>query len=363
MDSIETAGAVARAGELSRRHSALTLELNTVKAELGGAFKLLHVDGGRSWRDLGAEFGMSHTQARRLAEESIDSGDFVPVLDWEEAPAALAGFGEISRIVIAFEVADVLVASRLDPRAFALGSAIRTPNLLLQNSAGVWAGVRDCMCGYGGTGPHNTVALLTELGLTGDLRRIVMGHSYIDVPVIDRELVPEQGVLEAEPRAKFSPPRDVDASGAVVAKLRSRRWDRWADGEGMTGELIGWAEAFLLAEDPPAWAAGPLRARCYTSYEAVEEAGLRSSDESYTLVLERGSLQIWCPAYLPVRHHELLSSEVRAVLAQLELIDGEEPRGLLDRIVQRIAGISLPPFIDLPEGESLTHDPAAAARA
>lgn len=376
------AAAVARARDLSLRRQALTLELETVKNELGFAMGQLHHHAERSWRDLGHEFNMSHTQARRMAESARNPTiSQVPVMRLEEAVAALAGFGQITRMVQGFEEIDVLLASGINPVAFSFGTSIHVPHLLLQNAAGVWVGIEDCTCGYGGTGPHNTVDLLAELNVKGPLRDVVMGHRYIDLALVDGELQVQRdaegklqaagpGALETQPRVDIPPP-DTVIGDVVIARLQ--RGD-WLTGTGhilyadqptfqRRAELLGWAGAVLLSDTPPAWADGPLRARCYLDHATMERAGLLSDySRGYNegprgLIIERGQLQLWCPVSPPLRAHELFNSETRTALQVLGFTP-QEPAGYLERIVQKIAGLTPPPYIDLPEGGTLNYDPA-----
>lgn len=63
--------------------------------------------------------------------------------------------------------------------------------------------------------------------------------------------------------------------------------------------VLDWARDVLHASPPLRWAQGKRVARCYRTFAAVEDAGLRGGSHfgdsgPVTVIIEQGQLQLWC---------------------------------------------------------------------
>ncbi len=214
---------------------------------------------------------------------------------------------DASDVWLAFNPGDFLAELELSPAMFAIGQAGRLPPALLRSVQGEWLGISDCLCGYGGSGPHNTVELLAALGLDREtVAPIVFSSRFVHLDVGRGELV-----KRASDPLTHLPADAYVTDDTVIVPLQdrssgaSRSWLRWEpragdhtfererNGEGNT--LKDWCEE-LLCRDPPPWATPPPRARIYTSRDTAQQAGLERQGESFTLIVEQGDLQLWCAA-------------------------------------------------------------------
>jgi hypothetical protein len=320
---------------------------------------------------------LAATPARRPPRELARGGELVGVVParFDELDDALGTFGAPMGLLVAFHAEDLVFKAGLSPEQFAVigghfaPRTIGLPECLLVNDRSQWLGVEGANCGYPGTGPRTTISLLKHLGVhSEDVARRVRSERYLYVDLASAEIVDSS----IDPITHIALDcRDVVGGVTVVplgawrADWLEPRLDRPLDrykvqrnGEGNT--LKHWCDEVLHAVDQPAWAAGPLRARCYLSYEAVHAAQLDADPryESFrpTLVIEQGTVQLWCAA--GVSHDRKLLCE--SAQHALELVGLPIPRE--NRAQQLLRLARRPEYIDIAaDGEGLRHDPADLA--
>lgn len=265
---------------------------------------------GVSQRGIGHRLGLSHPTVAGMIERSAESPPSQEPLERRPVPVVFPGelddylpaFGELASIWLAFEEADILIELGRHPVAFAYGSSVEIPRMVLVNSAGEALGVDDCVPGYGGTGPHNAFDVLLKLGLAETEARAVFQHRFLHY-----DLVNGNHRLELAPRHDLYVRglRLIDGFPVVVVE----------DEEGVAHN---WISHVLDREPRLSWADGERVARVYLDYEAAALAGLRAltplDHRIRTLIIEQGELQLWIPAYLPREWTQFVSDEAAEIL-------------------------------------------------
>lgn len=289
-----------------------------------------------------------------------------PSIELSEVASTLDAFGPVTDLWLAFNRGDFLVEPGLSPALFALGGSVSLPAALLKNARDEWLAVTDCLCGYGGSGPHNTLGLLRELGLDTDaLAQTIFSHRFLHLEVSVGRIVQQS----ANPITHLGErPRVVGET--VIASLQtsplslSRSWLSWdpyrhsvesfereRNGDGNT--LQDWFDELLSRKPAPSWTRGTLRARIYTSLQAARDAGLERhhplGHELPTLILETGDLQLWCDAG---QHHgrRLMSDDA---VEALRIVGLDSPRN--SQLMRR------PLFLEV--GGPLVREPSELAAA
>jgi hypothetical protein len=319
---------------------------------------------------------LAATPARRPPRELARGGELVGVVSarFDEIDDALGTFGPPTGLLVAFHAEDLVFKAGLNPEQFAVAGGrfaprtIQLPECLLVNDRSQWLGVERANCGYGGTGPRTTISLLNHLGVhSDDVARRVFSERYLYVDLASAEIIDSS----IDPITHIALAGDV-IGGVTIVPLGARRAD-WLEprldgpldrykvqrnGEGNT--LKHWYDDVLHAVDQPVWATGPVRARCYLNYEAVHAAQLDADPryESFrpTLVIEQGTVQLWCAAGISYDRTLLSESAQRA----LELVGLPIPRE--NRAQQLLRLARRPEYIDIAaDGEGLHHDPADLA--
>lgn len=369
--SLDVAALRARLSTLSTARLRIEFDRSRVTTDLAETVRAL-VDRGVSQREVAAMLNVSSVTVHRYMDPGaarMDPATSVPVIDLVALGEVLEAFGPVERLLVAFHEEDVVVGSGLSPRLFAVGGRVYLPHALLANARGEWLGVQDCLCGYGGTGAHNTLRLLSELGLDPErLKPTIFRNRFIDLDVFSSEV----RSTASDPISHIDLRGALVVDGVVIAGLGRRNRGSYLDppptepdiqgqhqGEGNT--LSDWRQEILDREPVLAWAQGPRSARCYLSYEAVQQAGLDHVDqwESWrpTVVVEQGDLQVWCPAGLATHWSELLSPDAVTILEQLAL--AQPTLGLAEHLRRLAPGAARPDYVDLGE---LRRDPANLLR-
>ncbi|MFB7031000.1 MULTISPECIES: hypothetical protein [unclassified Streptomyces] len=313
-----------------------------------------------SRRAIGRELGVTHRavtgmveRARTRAPHLAADAPLIPVLSAEQAREYVesGALGQLARVQVAFNPADIILESGLDPSAFPDLGDHDAPNMLVHGSDGSVIGVEECLAGYGGTGPSNSVRLLRQLGFAEELAREVFQHRYI-------ELAPS-GILRAS----------VDSVHSVGAGLALS-----ADGthfvtrlpHGAADTVAAWTAEVMDEPDRYPWAAGIRRARVYLDRDAAaplqEPYRAWRGTNHVSIVIEQGRLQLWCAAIYPFNFSDLLSTEQLRVLDAADMRPGDiEPRTWIDRFLPQRR--ERPPYIVISEdGDDLTYIPDGDTR-
>lgn len=238
-------------GELSRRLTNVRTshrQVQTLKRELHAAerqrdrdvaeldefaqtYKEARAEASR--RTLARELGVTHPVITSMIERAgrdaypVDPTRLIPVLSaYEAAQYVKSGaYGHVTGATVAFTETDILLESGRHPKAFADGTRISAPNMLLRNEEGELLGVEECLAGYGGTGPSNSFRLLQELGWSEEAAREVLHYRFIEFD-IERGVVRanEQGLHHcggtwSTPAGTSSHACDAAAPGPPSAKL------------------------------------------------------------------------------------------------------------------------------------------------
>ncbi|MFK0294796.1 hypothetical protein ACIQU6_30590 [Streptomyces sp. NPDC090442] len=318
-----------------------------------------------SRRAISRQLGVTHTTVNGMVDRAgrrpaAQAPQVVPVLSADKARAYVesGALGDITRITVAFNPADVLLESGLDPTAFADGTDIDAPNMLIHGTDGAVIGVEECLAGYGGTGPSNTHRLLTQLGWEDTLASQVFAHRFIE---LDRERViraSEKGLHTVGGGLELAP-----GGGHFIVRLRSHR-PYVPEGGSMYRTIAAWGNEVMGQPAKYPWAAGARRARVYldrTAAASLQEPyyAWRGSS-TFSVVIEQGRLQLWCSAVYPYNFADLLSTEQLRVLDAADLYPADtEPRSWLDKFLPRRR--ERPPYLTISDdGHDLTHDPEGA---
>lgn len=305
-------------------------------------------------RSIGRELGVTHRavtgmvdRARTRAPHPTADAPLIPVLTAEQARAYVesGALGNLSRVHVAFNPNDIVLESGLDPSAFPDLGDRDAPNMLLFGDDGAVVGVEECLAGYGGTGPSNTVRLLRELGFPEQLREEVFHSRYLELTPTD--------VLRASPES-------VHRAGGGLGLS--------ADGQhlvvrvpGGSATVADWTAEVLAEPAKYPWAAGTRRARVYLDRDASaplqEPYRAWRGTSSYSVIIEQGRLQLWVAAVYPFRFSDLLSTEQLQILDSADMRPADiEPRTWLDRLIPNRR--DRPLFITISEdGQDLTHTP------
>lgn len=325
-----------------------------------------------SRRTLARELGVTHpvikTMIERAAKDTypVDSTPLVPVLSAYQATQYVksGAFGHVTGATVAMTETDILLESGRHPKAFADGTRISAPNMLLRNAEGELLGVEECLAGYGGTGPSNSLRLLKELGWTEEVAREVMHYRFIEFDI-------ERGVVRTNEESLHHCGGNLEYTGGhLVARLRRGR--PWTPVGRTTpaGDPLGlrtWVDEILNQPENYPWVAGPRVARVYLNRDTATglqdriryRPGIRNSP--FSVVIEQGELQLWCSAIYPSDWAELLSKEQLDVLAAVDMYPADtEPRGWLDKFLPRRR--ERPNYIDISaDGTSaLQYEPDGA---
>ncbi|MGW9436751.1 hypothetical protein [Streptomyces sp. NPDC055607] len=310
-----------------------------------------------SRRTVARELGVTHPVITSMIERAgrdpypVDPTRLVPVFSaYEAAQYVKSGaFGQVTGATVAFTETDILLESGRHPKAFADGTRIAAPNMLLRNGEGELLGVEECLAGYGGTGPSNSVRLLEELGWDKEIARQVMHYRFI-------EFDKEQGVVRTSEESLHHCGGSLEYTGGhLVARLRHGR--PWAPVGRTTpaGDPLGlrtWVSEILNQPEAYPWVAGPRVARVYLNRDTATglqdriryRPGVRNTP--FSVVIEQGELQLWCSAIYPSDWAELLSKEQLDVLAAVDMYPADvEPRSWLDRFLPRRR--ERPDYIDI----------------
>ncbi len=369
--SLDVVALRARLSTLRTARLRIEFDRSRVNTDLAETVRAL-VDRGVSQREVADTLNVSSVTVHRYMDPGaarMDPEASVPVIDLGALGEVLEAFGPVERLLVAFHEEDVVVRTGLSPGLFAVGGRVYLPHALLTNARREWLGVQDCLCGYGGTGAHNTLSLLAALDLDPErLQRTIFRNRFIDLDVTSSEV----RSVASDPISRIDLRGALVVDGVVIAGLGRRNRGsyldpppaerdtrRQHDGEGNT--LSDWRREILDREPVVRWAEGPRSARCYLSYEAVRRAGLDHVDQwdSWwpTVVVEQGDLQLWCPAGLATHWSELLSPDAVGILEQLAL--APPPLGLAERLRRLAPGATRPDYVDLGE---LCRDPADLLR-
>lgn len=327
-------------------------------------------EAGATQRAIARRIGLRHPYIRRLIEEApeppTDPGrQLVPTLTATQFLNSYAeAFGEVAEVLVSFNDGDTLLESGRHPEAFASeGSHLSVPNLLLINADGDMVGIEDCNCGYGGTGPSNTVWFLRQLDWPAEQHDLVFRCRFLRLR--------RDEVLRQEPQpVSYIDYRMMEFDGDddginVLVDRPSRRWrfDASIRDENGEGNLAGdWIRAVFNAKPRFPWADGPRVARCYLSYDAIRDAGLSRSShglrgpENVTVILEQGDTQLWCQTSLPLDWTEYLSDDTYQLLEEFDVYPAQlrdaEPRTWFQKMMARRA--ARPPFVDISKEGNLS---------
>ncbi|MEU7222319.1 hypothetical protein [Streptomyces chrestomyceticus] len=314
-----------------------------------------------SRRAIGRQLGVTHPAVNAMVERArtrssgpATTTPLVPVLGADEAREYVesGALGDIARVVVSLYPGNILLESGLDPAAFADGMDIDVPHMLIQGADGAAIGVEDCLAGYGGTGPSNTVRLLKELGFPVEIAREVYDYRFV-------ELAPDRVLRCADSVHEIGGGLQLSADGRhFIARVYSQR-TYLPEGDVTAADAVAaWRSEVMDAPERYPWAAGERRARVYLDRDAA--APLNEEDRTtnrYSVVIEQGRLQLWVSAYFPFRFADLLSTEQLQVLDAAGLRPAEiEPRTWLDRFLPHRR--ERPPYLLISEdGQDLTHTP------
>ncbi|MEU9480757.1 hypothetical protein [Streptomyces sp. NPDC048191] len=321
-----------------------------------------------SRRSLARELGVTHPVITAMIERAkkdaypADSTPLVPVLSALQATEYVrsGAFGQVTGAMVAMSETDILLESGRHPKAFADGTSISAPNTLLRNAEGELLGVEECLAGYGGTGPSNSLRLLRDLGWAEEVAREVFHHPFVEFDI-------ERGVVRSSPDTLHHCGGNLEFTGGhLVARLRrGRPWDPYNRAPANDPlRLRTWVDEILNQPERFPWAAGPRVARVYLNRDTAVglqdrvrfRPGVRNSP--FSVVIEQGELQLWCSAIYPSDWAELLSQEQLDVLAAADVYPAEaEPRGWLDRFLPRRR--ERPDYIDISADGTgaLQHEP------
>ncbi|QNS09456.1 hypothetical protein [Streptomyces xanthii] len=334
--------------------------------EFAQAHKEARADASR--RSLARELGVTHPVITAMIERAkkdaypTDSTPLVPVLSAYQATEYVrsGAFGQVTGALVAMSETDILLESGRHPKVFADGTRIAAPNTLLRNAEGELLGVEECLAGYGGTGPSNSLRLLRDLGWDEEVAREVFRHRFVEFDM-------ERGVIRSSPDTLHHCGGNLEFTGGhLVARLRrGRAWDPYDRTPANDPlRLRTWVEEILSQPEKHPWAAGPRVARVYLNRDTAVglqdrirfRPGVRNSP--FSVVIEQGELQLWCSAIYPSDWAELLSQEQLDVLAAADMYPAEvEPRGWLDRFLPRRR--ERPDYIDISTDGTgaLRHEP------
>ncbi|WP_371666329.1 hypothetical protein OG306_40435 (plasmid) [Streptomyces sp. NBC_01241] len=322
-----------------------------------------------SRRTLARELGVTHPVIKSMIERAgrdaypVDPTRLIPVLSASEAARYVksGAFGHVTGATAAFTETDILLESGRHPKAFADGTRIAAPNMLLRNAEGELLGVEECLAGYGGTGPSNSFRLLQELGWREEVAREVLHYRFIEFDI-------EQGVVRTSEESLHHCGGSLEyTDGHLVARLRRGRPWTPVGRTAPVGDPLGlrtWVDEILTKPETYPWVAGPRVARVYLNRDTATglqdriryRPGVRNSP--FSVVIEQGELQLWCSAIYPSDWAELLSKEQLDVLAAVDMYPADvEPRGWLDKFLPRRR--ERPDYIDISaDGTSvLQHEP------
>ncbi|MFE3557343.1 hypothetical protein ACFXKW_21110 [Streptomyces sp. NPDC059193] len=310
-------------------------------------------------RAIGRELGVTHRAVTGMVERArtrtpypTADAPLIPVLSTEQARAYVesGALGNLTRVQVAFNPADIVLESGLDPSVFPDLGDHDAPNMLLYGDDGAVIGVEECLAGYGGTGPSNTVRLLRALGFDDDLAREVLYSRYI-------ELAPT-GVIRASAESLHT------VGGGLALSPDGRHFVVRLHRDGNPADAVArWAAEVMADPAKYPWAAGTRRARVYLDRDAAaalqEPYRVWRGTNPVSVIIEQGRLQLWAGAVYPFRFADLLSTEQIEVLESADMRpEGIEPRTWLDRLIPERR--ERPPFLVISDdGQDLTHTPEA----
>ncbi|MFD8415491.1 hypothetical protein ACFV2Q_27640 [Streptomyces sp. NPDC059650] len=306
-------------------------------------------------RAIGRELGVTHRavtgmveRARTRTPHPAADAPLIPVLTADQARAYVesGALGELTRVQVAFNPADIILESGLDPSVFPDLGDHDAPNMLLYGDDGAVIGVEECLAGYGGTGPSNTVRLLKELGFAEDIRHEVYAHRYLELDPSGVTRASAESLHRIGGGLTLSP----DGQHFIV-RVR----------EDMPRVVADWAAEVMAEPAKYPWAAGTRRARVYLDRAAAaplqEPYRAWRGNHTFSVVIEQGRLQLWVAAYYPFRFSDILSTEQIQVLDAADLRPADvEPRTWLDRFIP--ARRERPPYLTISDdGQDLTYIP------
>ncbi|MFI8932519.1 hypothetical protein ACIG3E_33260 [Streptomyces sp. NPDC053474] len=297
-----------------------------------------------SHRSIGRELGVTHRAVGGMVERARTRGGsppapavpLVPVLGAEQARAYVesGALGDLARVIVAYSPGDVLLECGLDPATLIHGPDVDVPTLLLYGTNGTVIGVEECLAGYQGTGPTNSLRLLKKLGVADTVAREVYYHRFI-------ELSPQQVIrASAEGLHDVGGGLQLSADGRhFVVRVRGERPYHKGDWT-LRDTVTAWRTEVMDHPDRYPWAAGTRRARVYLDRDAAaplqepKSPYWTGAPASYSVIIEQGRLQLWVSAIYPYNFADLISTEQLSVLDAADLRpEGIEPRTWLDRFL------------------------------
>lgn len=215
----------------------------------------------------------------------------------------------IARIVASFHHPDTLYMSGVHPsrllRRYEHSAYIYTTSLMVQAADGDWIAAAGCNVGYGGSGPDNTILLLSRLGLPEDLALSIASHRVSDVTFDGLTLVSADHSNEW-PRYPVDLPdviQDQFVAGLSVDGLLSRRTVSERGTMGgfypVTTDRTAYEDWLALLDcthdyPTPDWLMGDRRGRIYFDADTARADGyLLGHDRDASFILHQGDLSLW----------------------------------------------------------------------
>lgn len=359
MDRAQYRAAESEVVSAHARHLVAQAEAGLARAQLDRSVATW-VEAGASKREVASRIGVSHPhvttmveRARSLPADHDVSKRLIRILEPHQLQEHLQVFGEVAEALIAFNDGDILVESGKHPAAFAHGTRTEVPMMLLLNARGDALGVKQCNAGYGGTGPSNSVRVLTDLCWTEWEAKLVLRHRFVHLKRGQEPRAEERSITGVSGGIRM-----VDGNPTVLIghQLGSR----------VSQAVTDWIEVFDRSPRLP-WADGPRVARCYLNPEAAEVAGLRRrsswgwGDEFMSVIVEQGETQLWCAAFVNYDWTTHMSEEAYEILDAANLYPGDlrdsEPHSWVQRLLARHR--TRPSFVDVsPSGDrTLLREP------
>lgn len=311
---------------------------------------------GASLREIGAATGVSHTQVKSL----IENRSAVQPMDPTRAPVPVVTmsqffdfyqdlFGEAVEVTIAFNSSDILFESGRHPEVFAQGGgSIYVPTLMMKNARDDLITIRDCNCGYGGTGPSNSADLLRKLGWEEDTAQLVFDHHFVQLRRDGNH------IAERDPRTDVSvgaiqldPSGGINIVPAPVPAFELRMARAKDDPDPRLAPFTGWISQLFDRAPRMPWADGHRVARCYLTHDAIDAANMRSTTgmlHSYrpdyiSVIIEQGDTQLWCQTSIPYDSYAILSQETYHLLGIAGVYPDElrnaEPSSRIQKLLAR----------------------------
>lgn len=313
-------------------------------------------EAGASPREIGAATGVSPTEVESLIENqpAVQSTDLtrvpVPVVTMSQFFDFYQDlFGEVYEVTIAFNSSDILFESGRHPEVFAQGNgSIYVPTLMMRNARGDLITIRDCNCGYSGTGPSNSADLLRKLDWADDEVKLVFYHRFVQLRRDGdhiAERYPRTDVSVGE--IQLDPSGGINIVPAPVSAFELRLARANDDPDPRLAPFTGWIGQLFDRAPRMSWADGHRVARCYLTHDAIDAANMRSNTgmmHSYrpdyiSVIIEQGGTQLWCQTSIPYDSHAILSQETYHLLDMAGLypkdLHDSEPSSRIQKLLAR----------------------------